>query len=137
QPQYLTAWLQAAAAIVALGISAWSVQRQVAFERRRNRQEMNTLAVAIYPEIVMLKNSIQTVRDRLTKLKETNTGLVGQSIGAELQARSYIAMPPMVERNIDKLFILGDVAGPACIHLARLIIQYHETVEMLTQRVLR
>jgi hypothetical protein len=82
QPQYFTAWLQAGAAIVALGISAWSVQRQGATERRRNRQELNTLAVAVYPEIAMLKISIQTVRERITKLKETHAGLVGQSIGA-------------------------------------------------------
>ena len=42
----------------------------------------------------------------------------------------------MIERNIDRLYILGDVAGPTCIHLARLIIQYNVTVEMLVQRVL-
>jgi hypothetical protein len=43
----------------------------------------------------------------------------------------------MIKRNIDKLFILGDVAGPTCVQLAGLIIQYNATVEMLTQRVLR
>jgi hypothetical protein len=136
QPQYLTAWLQAVAAIVALGISAWSVQRQGAAERRRYRQEMDTLAVAVYPEIAMLKITIQTVRERITKLKETNAGLTGQSIGATFQAASYIPIPPMLERNIDKLFILGDVAGPTCIQLSRLIIQYNATVETITQRIL-
>jgi hypothetical protein len=136
QPQYLTAWLQALAAIVALGISAWAVLRQGAIERRRNRQEMNTLAVAIYPEIGMLKISLQTARERITKLRATYAGVVGQSIGATLQASAYVGMPPMIERNIDRLYILGDVAGPTCIHLARLIIQYNVTVEMLVQRVL-
>jgi len=77
QPQYLTAWLQALAAIVALGISAWAVLRQGAIERRRNRQEMNTLAVAIYPEIGMLKISLQTARERITKLRATYAGSSG------------------------------------------------------------
>jgi hypothetical protein len=128
QPQYLTAWLQALAAIVALGISAWAVLRQGAMERRRNRQEMNTLAVAIYPEIGMLKISLQTARERITKLRATYAGVVGQSIGATLQASAYVGMVPMIERNIDRLYISGDVAGPTCIHLARLIIQHNVTV---------
>ncbi len=85
----------------------------------------------------MLKIGIQTVRERIARLKETHAGLVGQSIGAEFQAVAYIAMPPMIERNIDKLFVLGDVAGPTCIHLNWLIIQYNATVKMLTQRVMR
>jgi hypothetical protein len=120
--------LQALAAIVALGISAWAVLRQGAMERRRNRQEMNTLAVAIYPEIGMLKISLQTARERITKLRATYAGVVGQSIGATLQASAYVGMVPMIERNIDRLYISGDVAGPTCIHLARLIIQHNVTV---------
>jgi hypothetical protein len=135
QPQYLTAWLQALASIVALGISAWAVLRQRAIERRRDRRELNTLAVAIYPEIEM-PISVQTVRERLTKLKATDVKLVGQSIGAALQASAYVAMPPMIERNIDRLYILGDIAGPTCIHLARIIIQYNFTEGRLVQPVL-
>ena len=62
--------------------------------------------------------------------------MVGQSIGATLQVSAYVAIPPMIERNIDRLYILGDVAGPTCIHLVRNIIQYNFTVERLVQRVL-
>jgi cation transport ATPase len=58
QPQYLTAWLQALATLVALGISAWAVLRQGAMERRRNRQEMNTLALSVCMACVLALTAV-------------------------------------------------------------------------------
>jgi hypothetical protein len=135
KPQYLTAWLQAATAIVALCISVWAVWWTGAVARRRDRLELRGLAVAVYPDIVMLKTSIQNVRDGLAFLKKRDRGLVGQSVAASLQLTAYIQVPPMIERNIDKLFILGDIAGPSCLHLARLLQQYNALSERIAARV--
>jgi hypothetical protein len=41
----------------------------------------------------------------------------------------------MMERNTDKLFILGELAGPSCLHLVRLLIQYNVFVEEIAARV--
>ena len=135
QPQYLTAWLQAAAAVVALCISVWAVWWQGADARRRNRLELRALAVAIYPEIEMLKVSIQGVRKEIISIKARYGNFVGQSVAGTLQVAAYIPTPPMIERNIDKLFILGDVAGPSCVHLVRLLLQYSDTVQMISQHI--
>ncbi|MGJ5180810.1 hypothetical protein ACQR16_26615 [Bradyrhizobium oligotrophicum] len=128
KPELLAGWLQALAAIIALAISAWAVVWSSASSRRRDRLEPRGLAVAVFPEILMLKVSVQQVRDCLVEFKQRYSGLVGQSIAAELQGKASIAIPPMLDRNIDKLFLLGDLAGPSCLHLVRLIMQYNDTV---------
>ena len=37
----------------------------------------------------------------------------------------------MLERNIDKLFLLGEIAGPSCLQLVRLLFQYNSTVQAI------
>jgi hypothetical protein len=135
KPEYLPAWLQAGAAIVALAISAWAVWWTGAAARRRDRLELRGLAVAIYPEILMLKASTHQVRDGIAEMKTRYGTLVGQSVAASLQLTASIPIPPMMERNIDKLFLLGDLAGPSCLHLIRFLLQYNATVEGIVSRV--
>jgi len=135
KPDYLPAWLQAAAAIVALGISAWAVWWTSAATRRRDRLELRGVAVAVYPEILMLKVSTKQVREGVAEIKKRYGTLVGQSVAASLQMTASIQVPPMIERNIDKLFILGDLAGPSCLHLVRLLLQYNTAVDGIVSHV--
>lgn len=128
-PERLTAWLSAFAAIVALILAGRG-------ERRKTRLELRGIAVAVYPEIVMLKATVQTVRERLGDLVESARRQVGQSIAAQMQLIAHIQIPPMLDRNTDRLFILGDLAGPSCIHLVRLITQYNTTVENLASHMM-
>ncbi len=135
-PALLPAWLQAAAAIVALWISAWAVWRTTAIERRRDRLERQAIAVAVYPEIEMLKSSTQGVRKGIARIVECDRQLVGQSVGDSLLRAAFIQVPPMLERNTDKLYILGEKAGPICLQLVRFIPQYNGIVEALVTRVM-
>src|SRR4051794_22544659 len=109
----LPAWLQAFAAIVALGISVWATLKATAGDKRRDRLQSHGIAVAIYPEILKLKVTIQNTRDALAKLKKRNSHLVGQNVSSSVQLPGYIEIPLMLDRNIDRLFMLGDIAGPA------------------------
>ena len=136
KPELLPAWLQAGAAIIALGISVWAVWWTGAATRRRDRLEIRGLAVAVYPEIEMLEESTKTVRSRIAAIKDQSRGQVGQSVAANVSINAQIPIPPMMERNIDKLFILGDVAGPSCVHLVRLLIQYNTTVERFASYIM-
>jgi hypothetical protein len=68
-------------------------------------------------------------------MKERDGNLFGQQVAASLQLTATIPVPPMMERNIDKLFILGDVAGPSCVHLVRLLFQYNATIESVAVRM--
>jgi hypothetical protein len=136
KPEYLPGWFQAFAALVALAISAWSVVWTGNITRQRNRQEIRGVAVAIYPEIEMLAEATRTVRGAMIDLKTRYSDLVGQSVGASFQTAANIGIPPMLDRNIDRLFILGDLAGPSCLQLVRFITQYNSTVEDMAQRIM-
>jgi predicted component of type VI protein secretion system len=133
KPEYLPAWLQAVAAVVALGLGVWSVRASGAAQRRRDFLELRGLAVAIYPELCMLPALVQNVRERLANLR-TRDG--DQSFPASVELSAPIQMTPMLERNIDKLFLLGEIAGPSCLHLVRLIMQYNSAVQNIARATL-
>ena len=57
KPANLPAWLQAVAALIALGISVYAVRANGADERKRARLELRGIVVAIYPELSMLEGT--------------------------------------------------------------------------------
>lgn len=132
----LPSWLQAFTAIVALGISVWAVTQSGAVERRKDSMHARGIAVAIYPEIVTLKTTLEHKHEFLDTLKEKAGHLVGQSVAAEVQLAAQIPIPPMLERNVDNLFLLSGVAGPSCLQLFRLLLQYNVFVDDATQRIM-
>lgn len=136
KPEYLPSWLQGATAVVALAISVWAVWWTNASTRRRDRLELRGLAVAIYPEIQMLKVRTASVRKSIADSKKHYGTLVGQNVAAGLHMATSIAVPPMIDRNTDRLFLLGDTAGPSCVHLVRLLMQYGDFLEGFMQYVM-
>jgi len=135
KPEYLPAWLQAFSAIIALGISVWSVVWTGSITRRRNRLEIRGLASAIYPEMDTLKKETRRVRDVIVQIHKQDSHLVGSAIAGGLQIFAHISFPPMLERNIDKLFILGDDAGVCCLQLVRLIFEHQAKVADIASRI--
>lgn len=135
QSQNLPAWLQAVAALIALGISVYAVRATGADGRKRDRLELRGIVVAIYPEIGMLETTTRSVRSRLTTIKEQFKGQAGQSIAATIQMSTIITTPPMLDRYTDKLFLLGDIAGPSCVHLVRMLLQYNSVANALASRI--
>lgn len=131
----LPAWLQAFAAIIALGISVWATLKATAGDKRRDRLQSHGIAVAIYPEILKLEAIIPSTRDALVEFKERNSHLVGQSVSSSVQLKGYIQIPPMLDRNIDRLFMLGNIAGPACLQLVNLLLQYDTLVDEIAARI--
>ena len=129
------AWLQAFAAIVALIISVWATLKATSGDKRRDRLQSRGIAVAIYPEILKLTITIQNVREGLAALRAHNSNLVGQSVSASVLLTGRISIPPMLDRNIDRLFMLGDVAGPACLQLVNVLIQYNALVDDIAARM--
>ncbi len=130
----LPAWLQAFAAIVALGISVWAVWQTNAGERRKDRLRAHGIAVAIYPELLKLTGVLQNVRDSLARLKTNSRVLVGQTIAATVQT-GKVPIPPMLERNVDNFYLLGEPAGPTCLQLVSILLQYNSLVEDVAARI--
>jgi hypothetical protein len=129
------AWLQAFAAVVALVISVWGVLRAGSSERRRDRLEAMGLAVAIYPEIDKLRISLDDRRQRLRAIKVDLGNQPGQFVGANINSMQ-IEMPTMFDRNIDRLFMLGAKAGPSCLQLVNVLLQYNTFVNEISQRTM-
>src|SRR5258708_3422376 len=123
----LPAWLQAFAAIVALVISVVALWQTNAVERRRDRMRARGIAVAVYPELLKLCDAVRDTDQGLARLKQRSTTLVGQAIGATVQT-GVIAVPYMLERNVDNLYLLGEPAGPACLQLVNVLNQYNALV---------
>jgi hypothetical protein len=128
----LASWLQAFAAVVALGISVWATWRVGSAERRRDLLQARGIAVAIYPELQKLKVTVSDIQGNLEQFRMQASHLVGQSVAANIQGLAQISMPPMIDRNIDKLFMLGKVAGPSCLQLVGMLFQYNTFVDQLT-----
>jgi hypothetical protein len=130
----LPAWLQAFAAVVALFISVWAALRSGRLERRRDALEARGIAVAIYPELLQLEVIMKNTKDYLDRLVDQLAGkVVGQSIAMNIE-NAQIGLPPMIERNVDRLFMLGEPAGPACLQLVNVINQYNAFVHEIAAR---
>ena len=125
-------WLQAFAAIVALGISVWATWRVGAADRKRDRLQASGIASAIYPELLKLRITVDYIQKGLAQFKTTAGHLAGQSIAADIERLAQIPIPPMIDRNIDRLFMLGGSAGPSCLQLVGGLFQYNNLVEQFT-----
>jgi hypothetical protein len=128
-------WLQAFTAMAAIVISVLALVRGSAAERRRERLQRQGIAVAVYPEILKLEVLIRNAREGLDRLRSNPHHLVGQSVAHELTQVAKISLPPMLERNIDKLFMLGGLAGVGCLQLVNVIWQYNALADELGARV--
>jgi len=82
-----------------------------------------------------LKKETRRVRDVIIQIHEQDSHLVGSAIAGSLQIFAYISFPPMLERNIDKLFLLGDDAGVCCLQLVRLIFEHQAKVADISSRI--
>lgn len=128
-------WLQAFTAVVAIVISVLALVRGNAADRRRERLQRQGIAVAVYPEILKLEVLIENAREGLGRLRSNPHHLVGQSVAHDLQQTAKISLPPMLERNIDKLFMLGGLAGVSCLQLVNVIWQHNALADELAARV--
>jgi hypothetical protein len=119
-----------------LGISVWAIMRTNAAERRKDSLRARGIAVAIYPELLKLTPIVDDIRQRLVQLKKEQSGQVGQSI-AWITQTAQIAVPPMLERNVDNLYLLDEPAGPACLQLVNILLQYNTLVADMSGRIIQ
>lgn len=131
----LPAWLQAFAAVVALAISVWAALRADSSTRRRERLETMGIAVAIYPELEKLRISIDDRHEQLSAIRAALGNQAGQNVGSTI-SYTQIEMPPMLDRNIDRLYMLGAKAGPSSLQLVNVLLQYNAFVNEISQRVM-
>ena len=130
----LPTWLQAFTAVVALIISVVAIWQSNAVERKRDRLRAHGIAVAIYPELLKLADTLKVTHENFQQLKLRNSALVGQSI-ASMVHTGTVSIPFMLDRNVDNLYLLGDPACPACLQLVHVLLQYNDLVQDIAARV--
>jgi hypothetical protein len=93
-------------------------------QRRRGRLQVHGIGVVVYLEILKLDEVVHTTKKQLIALTTQFGSLAGQSIAASVIETAHIDLPAMIDRNVDRLFMLGDLAGPACLQLVSVLLQY-------------
>jgi hypothetical protein len=101
------------------------------------RLQATGVAVAVDLGLLTLESDIQRARDGLMRLKtdERTSPLPGQAIMNNVQAIGKIASPPILERNVDSLFMLGNEAGSLCLSLIHMLYQHDMLVDDSINRV--
>lgn len=112
-----------------------AVAMQIADTNRKERLEARSIAVAIYPELRELKNTIDNTIENLTEDKEKRAKFPGQAIAAGLQLTAHLSLPPMLERNIDKLYLLGDPSGFTVLQLVQDILEFNVFIESAAAQI--
>jgi hypothetical protein len=89
---------------------------------------------AIYPEIVQLEITLRNTRKHFDLILESVRGTgPSQSIGASV-LNGQIDIPPLIDRNVERLFMLGEPAGPSCLQLVNTIFQFNSFVAAMAAR---
>lgn len=110
--------------------------KQISAMTVRDRLQAQGIAVAIYPELLKLPVMIRKIRKRLNEIVAQFAGKQpGQTIAANIQRAGTIPMPTMLGRNIDLLFMLSEVAGPACLQLVNSLLQYDTLIHDIMSRM--
>ena len=140
----LTDWGSLIGGVLALlaGLIAYigarqAAAKQVAAMSARDRLHAQGIAVAIYPELLKLPTVCESTREYLDQVTaQLAENQPGQFVAGNLQLSASIMMPPMLGRNIDLLFMLGETAGPACLQLVGLMLQYDALLQDITARMM-
>lgn len=74
--------------------------------RQENAEEAHSLAVSIYSELVELTARIKRAKTSLSKLRDQMATFVGQSVAGSIPLCGGVLIPPLLERNADRLFKL-------------------------------
>ncbi len=107
---------------------------QVEVADRAKRLQMSGIAVAVDLGFRTLQTDIKRAQIGLMRLKKDNPTLVGQTIMAAIQSIAKIITPPMLETNVDNLFMLGNEAGPLCLSLIHMLYEHDVLVDGSMQR---
>jgi hypothetical protein len=100
-----------------------AAETQVESAERTKRLQAKGIAVAVDLGLSTLETDIQRARDNLIRLKTDVSDNAGQTIMARVQEIAKIQPPPILERNVDKLYMLGEPAGPLCLRLIHMLFE--------------
>jgi hypothetical protein len=127
---YLAGWLQARA-------TRQAADRQIAAAARKDRLQARCIAVGISPELLALEvayeRASKTISEDFLRAKIAQPALLTIQI-VPLIRSVQIAIPPLLSRNVDQLYVLED-AGPSLLQLVSITLQYNQVVSSLAEQI--
>lgn len=125
----LAAWLQAVGVLFAIGVAIWVPLKQRRDERAEREAERllkaRAVVVLIAPELLELEAQVETVLSQFAAAPPTMMG----GAFSFLLAQAGMSVPTMLERSIDRLYLLGDPAGSTLLQLVSVTAQYGRLYE--------
>ena len=146
---YVADWLQARAGFVALiaGVLAYvagrvqaratrlAADRQIAAAEKKDRLQVFGIALAITPELLNPEvdhdRASRIVRDEFPMIMKTPDPIARFG---ELAPDLQIPIPPLLNRNIDHLYLLGDAAYDL-LQLVSIVLQYDGMADTLARHI--
>jgi hypothetical protein len=110
-----------------------SSRNQLIADARKDRLQARCIAVGIAPELGALRvaheSSVRMI-DAVADLDQSTSMMAHKFL-----SDGCIEIPPILARNIDHLYLLGEPAGPTILQLVSVTLQYNHMLETLAQRL--
>ncbi len=127
--------VQAVATVLALYLGVWVPRRAEQIALRKERLQARCIAVAIEPDLQYLEVRLLKIRGLL----DSQTKIVGEVNAisfSNVMKTAEVEIPPMLDRNVDRLYLLGEPAGPTVLQLISVALQYNAMLDQLASRCL-
>jgi hypothetical protein len=111
-----------------------ATREQIAVDVKKDRAQAHALAVAVYPEIILVKADIERIMAIIKDKYETGDGEKDISDRAWLEKDTVLEFiltePPLIRENSHWLFVM-EKTGATIFELLGTILQYNRKVETL------
>ena len=108
-------------------------RNQLAAAARKDRLQARSIALAIYPELELLRvlreRTGNIITNNIPAVKGTNTAAI-----TEVMTDARIRIPPFLYRNIDNIFII-EPAGGTILQLISFIMRLNDMLETLAHNI--
>jgi hypothetical protein len=121
------------AGVIQANATRKAADEQIAAVGRTEQLQARCIAVGIAPELDALRvahESSSRMIDAVSELDQS-TSMVAHKFLSD----ACIEIPPILARNIDHFYLLGEPAGPTILQLVSVTLQYNHMIETLAQRL--
>jgi hypothetical protein len=129
----LGAFIAYRAGVIQARATRKAADKQIAAIGRTEQLQARCIAVGIAPELGALRiahESSSRMIDAVSELGESTSMMAHKFL-----SDACIEIPPILARNVDHFYLLGEPAGPTILQLVSVTLQYNHMLGTLAQRL--
>jgi hypothetical protein len=111
---------------------------QIAVNAKKDRSQAHAIAVAIYPEILLVGQKIERahsiIREKFPEIDPYTKTFEVLNVDADVLRELKVVEPPLIRENGHRLFVMGE-AGATIFQLLGVILQYNRMIETLATQI--